>query len=447
MQRKMIATAVAVTLLALAVVHVGGRVHREDLLHKGVMPRETMPQCDSVKDTSDIIGGSTEAGIVCVTDDAGQETRMFYWEAKVPAPRGILFYLGGGPGCASSSYMLQMGPSHVLPNGTLSPNNPYALAEALNFNIFFIDAPAHVGYSWSPTPARRFNYSDSESAQVVAAAIIKIHQAFQDLPVVVAGVSYGTKSASLSAARLLAMQPDFPLRALCLDSVLLDRIAELKNWTGSFGRFLGVSAAEKLHAAGVDDMEGRAKELRDAGRDQEAADVIEEMWQTTMKLTGVKNQHYLDPDRRYLTDTQAEKTWTKTKQYVANLNSALVLDVPTFHGCSGAVWMGFEDSRLRDATWSLAEVTEKGVRVLLFSGYWDGMATVEATTAWLGTNFPGKCDFLEVDDPHFSPDTAKALASQQMVHVEVDNCGHGVSEGRIDIFEAALRTFLSDDTL
>mmetsp|Transcript_45341 Transcript_45341/g.85096 ORF Transcript_45341/g.85096 Transcript_45341/m.85096 type:complete len:110 (+) Transcript_45341:3-332(+) len=108
--------------------------------------------------------------------------------------------------------------------------------------------------------------------------------------------------------------------------------------------------------------------------------------------------------------------------------------------------MGFRDSRLRDATRSLAQVTEKGARVLLFSGYWDGMCTVEATTAWLQTNFPGRCHFLELGKPNLSPDAAKTLASQPMVHVEVDNCGHGVSEGHIDIFVAALRTFLGNDT-
>lgn len=84
---------------------------------------------------------------------------IFYWfvEAeKDPANAPVLFWTNGGPGCSGLiGYLTEHGPYRVVRDGSELKENPYAWTKEAN--IFYVEQPAGVGFSYSEDPDFYFN--------------------------------------------------------------------------------------------------------------------------------------------------------------------------------------------------------------------------------------------------------------------------------------------------
>lgn len=79
---------------------------------------------------------------------------IFYWfvEAeKDPANAPVLFWTNGGPGCSGLiGFLTEHGPFRVTKDGGELKENPYAWTKEAN--IFYVEQPAGVGFSYSEDP-------------------------------------------------------------------------------------------------------------------------------------------------------------------------------------------------------------------------------------------------------------------------------------------------------
>ncbi|XP_072169182.1 lysosomal protective protein-like [Diadema setosum] len=84
--------------------------------------------------------------------NASGEKKLHYWFVESqndPANDPVVLWMNGGPGCSSMDGMLtELGPFHVNPDGETLYMNEYSWNTKAN--MIFLEAPAGVGYSYSP---------------------------------------------------------------------------------------------------------------------------------------------------------------------------------------------------------------------------------------------------------------------------------------------------------
>lgn len=128
----------------------------------------------------------------------------FYWAFESrgnPLTDPVILWMTGGPGCSSGlAILVENGPCHINPDGSLY-NNPYSWNNAAT--VIYIDQPAGVGFSY----ADRSGYDHNETE--VAEDMYRFMQAFYTAnpnlltnPLFVYGESYGGHFAPATAHRL-----------------------------------------------------------------------------------------------------------------------------------------------------------------------------------------------------------------------------------------------------
>lgn len=105
------------------------------------------------------------AGYLNVDKAAGRN--IFYWFAEAAtadaANAPVVFWTNGGPGCSSLLGLLaEHGPFRVDQQGKTLVDNPMSWNVAVN--IFYVEQPAGVGFSYSETEQDYMHVGDGSAA-------------------------------------------------------------------------------------------------------------------------------------------------------------------------------------------------------------------------------------------------------------------------------------------
>ncbi|XP_042425863.1 serine carboxypeptidase II-3-like [Zingiber officinale] len=117
-----------------------------------------------------------------VTVDKPNGRALFYYFAEAAENSGskpLVLWLNGGPGCSSLGYgaMEELGPFRVMSDGKTLYRNPYAWNEVAN--VLFLESPAGVGFSYSNTTS---DYAKSGDRRTAIDALIFLVNWFERFP-------------------------------------------------------------------------------------------------------------------------------------------------------------------------------------------------------------------------------------------------------------------------
>ncbi|KAG6483827.1 serine carboxypeptidase II-3-like [Zingiber officinale] len=117
-----------------------------------------------------------------VTVDRVNGRALFYYfveAAKNSGSNPIVLWLNGGPGCSSLGYgaMEELGPFRVMSDGKTLYRNPYAWNEVAN--VLFLESPAGVGFSYSNTTS---DYARSGDRRTATDALVFLVNWFERFP-------------------------------------------------------------------------------------------------------------------------------------------------------------------------------------------------------------------------------------------------------------------------
>lgn len=152
----------------------------------------------------------------------------FFESRSSPQEDPLVLWLNGGPGCSSTTGLLfELGPCSIEENGTSTRYNPHSWNSKAN--IFFLDQPIDVGYSYGDKGAGRINNTPAAAADVFAFLQLFIHRftKYAELPFHIAAESYGGAYAPHIASiihksnKQLVYAPSPKLKRINLESILL----------------------------------------------------------------------------------------------------------------------------------------------------------------------------------------------------------------------------------
>lgn len=142
----------------------------------------------------------------------GKSLWFYFFESRSdPAKDPVILWTNGGPGCSSSlGLFMELGPCRIPENGgKLSPGPPingtrwHPQSWTNRANVFFIDQPVGVGYSYSKTDQKV--YTTEEAARDVYAFLRVFFSAFDRFrsnDFYMAGESYGGRYIPIFASEV-----------------------------------------------------------------------------------------------------------------------------------------------------------------------------------------------------------------------------------------------------
>ncbi|KAF9242675.1 serine carboxypeptidase [Melanogaster broomeanus] len=142
---------------------------------------------------SDFCDGTVNAYTGYIDIQARHLFFYFFESRNDPATDDVIFWTNGGPGCSSSlGLFMELGPCRALTeNGTTYHPESWNT----NANLFFIDQPIGVGFSYA-------DYGESVSTTEEAAKDIRRISQFKGRPFHMAGESYGGRYLPVFAAEV-----------------------------------------------------------------------------------------------------------------------------------------------------------------------------------------------------------------------------------------------------
>jgi len=118
------------------------------------------------------------SGYLEVDREAGRN--IFYWfteSEKDPMNAPVLFWTNGGPGCSGLlGFLTEQGPFRVNQDGSKLDMNPFAWNKEVN--IFFVEQPAGVGFSYSEDASFYDGVGDTEAAEDNYRIIVQFFKRF-----------------------------------------------------------------------------------------------------------------------------------------------------------------------------------------------------------------------------------------------------------------------------
>lgn len=339
----------------------------------------------------DVCPGSTD-GYTGYLNSGDKHFYFAYFESRSkPKDDPLVMWINGGPGCSSmTGLLMELGPCIVNDDGDTARENPNSWINAAN--IFFLDQPIGVGFSYSD------NSSDSEGARGTFAASEDIYafmrlwyKAFPEskqLPFSIAGESYGGHYIPIFAVHINAMNQISSLDAqIPLESVLIGNgiFADTVQATSSYdisctnatgvGLILNTTVCDRM-ASTV----GRCEYLLKACQDY--PDPL---------ICGASNdfcdeellEPYVDSGRNYYDVSRPcdgplcypiMKSITKFLR-TDSVRKAFGVDAktPKFEACSNKVGRQFQaaNDMLIDTRPYVAELLHSGIRVMIYVGTYD----------------------------------------------------------------------------
>lgn len=214
---------------------------------------------------SDVCPGATSG----YTGYLHSGTKHFYFaffeSRSKPETDPLVLWLNGGPGCSSmTGLFFELGPCFVNKDGSSARKNEHSWIN--NANVFFLDQPIGVGFSYSSNHSAHGGEGGTFAASEDIYAFIQLwYNAFPEskkLPFSIAGESYGGHYIPVFASHIQEMNaiadPDYkiPLESVLIGNGIFSDVVQITsayditctNATG-IGPILPEPVCEKMAAA------------------------------------------------------------------------------------------------------------------------------------------------------------------------------------------------------
>ncbi|KAK7036761.1 hypothetical protein VNI00_011427 [Paramarasmius palmivorus] len=378
----------------------------------------------------------------------------FFESRSSPETDDVIFWTNGGPGCSSSiGLFMELGPCRIL-----DEHGPKSHPESWNSNanIFFIDQPVGVGFSYA-------EYGETvgtteEAAKDIAAFVAIFFENFSQFrgrPLHMAGESYGGRYVPLFASAVYDQNSaliNAGLAPINLTSIMIGNgtphlfhkllaFYDMSCTTASLPPVLDIStcvAMKQLVPRCRKWMKESCIDQFDAINCNAAVKFCEESFTSPFWKTG-KNPYNLNQ----LCEGGLEVLCYPATKHISNflsdpdIKAKLGVDmhpsIPSnFTGCSSYVGDAFERTldRMHLSTLHIGALLERGIRVLIYVGTYDWMSSWVASERWtLELDWSGRDEFVGQELKEWYVDGKRAGRVRKwgnFAFVTVDGAGHMV---------------------
>ncbi|KAF8583990.1 peptidase S10 serine carboxypeptidase [Ramaria rubella] len=338
--------------------------------------------------------------------DFGAKHMFFYFfeSRQNPDTDDVVMWINGGPGCSSSmGLLMELGPCNIdmtksSTNGTIW--NPYSWNT--NANIFFLDQPVGVGFSYAEYGETIETTEDAaRNIYAFVSIFFDTFTQFQGRRLHLAGESYGGKYLPVFASRIYQEDQKTSGVPINLSSVIIGNgITDISTlYPGRYdvacGRasletpLLSISTCVRMKQANNNRCQ---RLLRD-----KCIDLFDDMdCQAAVNFCDAEISAPLQVTGRNVYDISKECVGTlcyeESDTIVSFLNQrpirdllGVTLDSGNFTSCSDTVGRNFAshlDKWRVPAQLYVAELLERGIRVLLYAGTYDWQCNWKANWLW-----------------------------------------------------------------
>ncbi|KAF8959809.1 serine carboxypeptidase [Flammula alnicola] len=376
----------------------------------------------------------------------------FFESRNDPATDDVIFWTNGGPGCSSSlGLFMELGPCRVPgPNGTVFHPESWNT----NANVFFIDQPIGVGFSYAEHG--EFVGTSEDAAKDVAAFVSIFFENFSQFKgraFHMAGESYGGRYLPLFASAVYDQNAQ--LVAAGLTPVNLQSVMIGNGMTDSFKMFLSyydmacspASVAPVVNVATCVAMKATVKRcdkwMKASCEDQydaiscgAAASFCQSTYAVPYRATGRNVYDISKPCEGGPSDLCYPQTQF-IRDYLDDPSVRSLLGVDpsitnNFTSCSRDVGMAFGATQdiLHPTADYVAALLERGVRVLIYVGSYDWICNHIGNERWtLALEWSGHAEFAKQELRDWIVDgksAGKTRSAKGFTFATVQGAGHMV---------------------
>ncbi|KAJ6602827.1 serine carboxypeptidase [Mycena vulgaris] len=374
---------------------------------------------------------------------------FYFFESRSnPDTDEVIFWTNGGPGCSSGiGLFMELGPCRVVnaDNGTVFHPESWNS----NANIFFIDQPIGVGFSYAEFGE---TVSTTEEAAKDVAAFVAIFFAhfskFQGRGFHMAGESYGGRYLPVFAAavydqnpRLVkAGLPPINLTSVMIGNGMTDVPTMIPAWYEMQCSPASVAPVQDIQTCVQ--MKARlprcVKWLKESCQDQ--FDLINCEAAMTFCSVATMIPYFATGLNQYDITKKcgdSDLCYDEIDEIIKYLNqkdvqALLGVDVSTYDSCSNDVGRDFSLTldMMKGATDYVGALLERGVRVLIYAGTYDWVCNWVGNEAWTrGLEWTGRAEFAAQPLREWMVEgkrAGKTRAAGALTFATVDAAGHMV---------------------
>ncbi|EJD36685.1 peptidase S10, serine carboxypeptidase [Auricularia subglabra TFB-10046 SS5] len=375
----------------------------------------------------------------------------FFESRNDPDADPVLMWINGGPGCSSAiGAFMELGPCNI--HDANGPKyNPYSWNS--NANLFFLDEPIGVGFSYAEHGE---TVATTEEAAVDVAAFVttffETFKKFQGRPFHMSGESYGGRYLPVFASAVY----DSNAKALAegrtpinLQSVLIGNgitdfstqafsLYDLQCTNASVEPFLPISTCVRMKAALPRCkawIQQNCLDQYDALSCQAASAFCSSELSAPFALTGRNRYDVSRPCEGEPSDLCYPLT-RHIREYLdqphVRKNLGVHKAIGNFSSCSSTVGTGFHQHQdgLHLSAPYVAELLQRGVRVLIYVGTYDLVCNWVGNLAWTtALEWPGHEAFAGTEFREWAVDGARAGLTKSagpLTYATVEAAGHMV---------------------
>ncbi|KAJ7689701.1 serine carboxypeptidase [Mycena rosella] len=374
---------------------------------------------------------------------------FYFFESRSnPDKDDVIFWTNGGPGCSSGlGLFMELGPCRLVNAGNGTVFHPESWNS--NANIFFIDQPIGVGFSFAEYGETVGTTEDAAKDIAAFVAIFFAHfTKFQGRGFHMAGESYGGRYLPVFAAAVYDQNPRLVKAGLApinLTSVIIgngmsDILTLLPSWyelqcsPASTPPVQDIQTCVQIKAR----LPRCTKWFKESFQDQ--FDLIN--CETAMGFCAatLMEPYYAAGFNPYdLTKNcgESDLCYDEIVEIAKYLNqkdvqALLGVDVSTYTSCSDKVGIDFSINldMTKGATEYVGALLERGVRVLIYVGTYDWVCNWVGNEAWtLALEWSGHVEFSALPLREWTVDgkrAGKTRAAGALTLATVDAAGHMV---------------------
>ncbi|EKM77056.1 hypothetical protein AGABI1DRAFT_77834 [Agaricus bisporus var. burnettii JB137-S8] len=400
------------------------------------------------------ICNDTANGYTGYIDFGARHLFFYFFESRNdPDTDDVIFWTNGGPGGSSASGLFfELGPCRII-----NEDGPKFHPESwnTNANIFFIDQPIGVGFSYAEFGE---TVVTTEDAAIDVAAFVSIFfdnfSQFKGRSFHMAGESYGGRYLPIFASavydqnevRIGAGLPPINLTSVMIGNGLTDTTRMILSYYDyqcthtSVEPFVDISSCIRMKGM-VDRCE---KWMRKACLDHfdlidctAAYDHCGSVYSTPFYLTGRNPYDVRQPCHGELTDTICYPQTTHIRDFLNDPTNRAMLGVDDDFKGKWAVYSPLVNSQFEKAgdylhttTDYVAALLERDIRVLIYVGTSDWICNHIGNERWtLAMDWSGKKEFVEAEKREWFVDGKKAgltRSAKGFTYATVDGAGHMV---------------------
>ncbi|KAJ3561893.1 hypothetical protein NP233_g9919 [Leucocoprinus birnbaumii] len=414
---------------------------------------------------------NTVNGYTGYIDIQARHLFFYFFESRNdPDTDDVIFWTNGGPGCSSSlGLFFELGPCRIT-----DAEGPKFHPESwnTNANIFFVDQPVGVGFSYAEFG--EVVYTTEDAAADIAAFIAIFFDnfsQFQGRALHMAGESYGGRYLPLFASAVYdqnALRIDAGLAPINLTSVMIGNgmtdsfkmilsYYDVQCTPASTQPFVDISSCvAQKHIVGINELKMSLADSDDPQMDRcerwmrkaciDHFDKIDCSAAYSFCSTTYTSSYYPTGKNPYDISKQCEGGLRETlcypatahiRNFLSDTKNRDLLGVDkavkgNFTSCNNEVNFGFGAAGdiLHPTTDYVSALLERGVRVLIYVGAYDWICNHVGNERWtLAMDWSGKSEFGATDKREWLVDGKKAgltRSAKGLTFATIDGAGHMV---------------------